>query len=601
MLLLARRALGLPRLPALVAAVAFMATPRLISHLGAGHITIVQTVAWFPWLALACWATVREPHRWGAALGVCFAMTLLAGHPQIAYYALLMTAGLATWLLIRLWRMNGWRSMLKPIAGLVGAGVVGVLIAAVFLLPLAEFTAYSTRQKEIGSGDTFPLLDFLQRLIIPPSLPGVPWEVMLTPGLVVLFLAMLTLVLRWRKTWPLLLGIVLVAGLAMGNASPLYIVAAHILPGFDRFRGPARIWFVALVSITLLAGIGTDALLQLVQRRFQRGSLAVGVLAVLVVAATLVPMDWSYTLTGSVNVATIPSQLDRTASQLAGSGRIYDAQDYNILQADAVLMQTRLASGWNPLMIQSYVEYMHSAGDYDISGYQLHIPRYDGPQVQPRALLLGWMNVSVVVSQHPMTDPHLTLQGRVDSVYIYKNPLDAGSAYLVSPAANGAVPSLDAMQKLNVPIHTVKQTPEQETYTFTSNTRAYLVLAEPTFPGWTARLDGNVVSPQIIAKTMPAIQVGPGTHTLSYSYEPSSVRNGAILSVLGLLAMFAWLLAIVFWKPRKRQTIVEERGEEVVDEPAGAIIHNALVPIDPTSSIEPSVQQLLQNLLLKRV
>jgi len=50
MLLLARRALKLPHLPALVAAVSFMATPRLLSHLGAGHITILQTIAWFPWL-----------------------------------------------------------------------------------------------------------------------------------------------------------------------------------------------------------------------------------------------------------------------------------------------------------------------------------------------------------------------------------------------------------------------------------------------------------------------------------------------------------------------------------------------------------------------
>ncbi|MFL5694481.1 MAG: hypothetical protein ACJ795_22025, partial [Ktedonobacteraceae bacterium] len=53
MLLLVRRAVGLPRFPALVAAVSYMATPRLISHLGAGHVTILQTVSWFPWLALA--------------------------------------------------------------------------------------------------------------------------------------------------------------------------------------------------------------------------------------------------------------------------------------------------------------------------------------------------------------------------------------------------------------------------------------------------------------------------------------------------------------------------------------------------------------------
>src|SRR3989440_1599460 len=174
MLLLARRAIGLPRFPALVAAVSYMATPRLISHLGAGHITIFQTVAWFPWLALACWATVREPRRWGALLGMCLALTLLAGHPQMAYYGLLMTAGLAVWLLVKRWRLEGQRALLESVAGLAAAGVIGVLLAAVHLLPLMEFTARSTRQLSLSSTDAYPLRHFLHELIDqypPPELP----------------------------------------------------------------------------------------------------------------------------------------------------------------------------------------------------------------------------------------------------------------------------------------------------------------------------------------------------------------------------------------------------------------------------------------------
>ena len=138
MLLLARRTIGLPRFAALVAAVSYMATPGLISHLGAGHVTFVQTVAWFPWLALACWATVREPRRWGALFGICIALTLLAGHPQMAYYGLLMTAGLGVWLLVKRWQLEGQRALLVSVAGLAAAGVIGVLLARP--LPLQEHT-----------------------------------------------------------------------------------------------------------------------------------------------------------------------------------------------------------------------------------------------------------------------------------------------------------------------------------------------------------------------------------------------------------------------------------------------------------------------------
>src|SRR3989440_1430250 len=175
MLLLARRALRLPHLPALVAAVRYIATPRLISHLGAGHVTIVQTVAWYPWLALACWATVREPRRWGALLGICLALTLLAGHPQMAYYGLLMTAGLGVWLLAKRWQLEGQRALLVSVAGLSAAGGIGVVLAGVHLLPLVGFTAPSTPQLSGGSAECPPFACLLHAPIDPRPPPRIPW------------------------------------------------------------------------------------------------------------------------------------------------------------------------------------------------------------------------------------------------------------------------------------------------------------------------------------------------------------------------------------------------------------------------------------------
>jgi Bacterial membrane protein YfhO len=583
MLLLARHAFGLPRFPALVAAVSYMATPSLISHLGAGHITILQTVAWFPWLALACWATVREPRRWGALLGICLALTLLAGHPQMAYYGLLMTAGLGVWLLVKRWRLEGRRALLVSVAGLAAAGVIGVLLAAVHLLPLLEFTARSTRQFPVISHDAYPLKYFLHALVdqrplpglpplgLPP--PGLPWEGMITPGLAVLALALFAVVTRWRKAWPLVLGILLVAGLAMGNASPFYLHIARILPGLDRFRDLARIWFVALVPIALLAGLGADSLLRYVRRVTIRGTVAAGFLTVLVVALSLIVTDMGYAHVGDVSVTTTPSQLARAAAQLAASGRIYSAQE-NIPQVSAVQMQVRLADGWNPLLIESYVSYMQRAGGYSSGGYQLHIP-YDSPLAKPNAVLLGLMNVSVVVSRRPLTDPRLALVEEVDGTLIYKNTADAGPAYLVRSGPDGNPPSLTQIQRLDIGVRAVTQTPEQETFTFSTSTAAYFVIATPAFPGWTADLDGHPAPIQLIAGVLPAIKLGPGTHTLSYTYVPSSVRLGALLSVVGLLAVLAWLIAGRRFKPVKphwsrfdEARELEADSPDVVDSPS---------------------------------
>ncbi len=554
-LLLARRAFGLPRLPALVAAVSYMATPRLIAHLGAGHITILQTVAWFPWLALGCWATVHNPRRWGPLFGISLALAVVAGHPQMIYYGLMMVAGLAVWLLVRRWWQEGRRALLMSAAGLAAAGAIGVLLAAVYLLPLMELTAHSTRQLSLSATDAYPLKDFIHALLSQFPSPELSWESMLTPGLLVLALALLGVVTSLRKAWPLVLAIALVAGLAMGNASPLYLFAARILPGFDLFRGLARIWFIALLLFALLAGLGADSIVRGVQRLYMGGKAtasAAGLFTVLAVALSLIMLDigFGYAQVGDTSIATTPSLLARTAAQLAGSGRIYAAQE-NILQTSAVQLQARLADGWDPLLIQSYVSYMERAGSYTATGYQLHIPGYSLPAVQPNARLLGYMDVSIVVARWPLHDPHFVKVADVDGTLIYKNTANAGPGFLVQPGPDGNVPSLDHMQPFDGGARAITLAPEQNTFTFSNSTPAYFVIATPAFPGWNVTLDGHSVPIQQIAGVLPAIKVGPGTHTLSYSYAPSTVRSGALLSLAGLLLALLWLVAGRFWKPGK--------------------------------------------------
>ena len=541
MLLLARRTLGLQRLPALVAAVSFMATPRLLSHLGAGHITIFETVSWFPWLALACWATVQEPRRWGAILGVCIALTLLAGHPQMAYYGLLMTASLAVWLLIKRWQQEGRKAILKPLIGLVAAGAIGVLLAGIQLLPLLELTAQSTRQLTVSSQDSYPLPNFLLALVGQEQPSGIPWEGMVYPGVAVLVLALFAIITRWRKAWPLFLGVVLVTGLTMGNASWFYLIVAHILPELDLFRGLARIWFLGLFLIALLAGIGTESLLDAMRRISIRGTTVVGLLTVFVVALTLIVTDYGYARSGDIRLATTPSTLARTAARLAGSGRVYGVQE-NIPQVSAVQLQMRLADGWDPLLIESYVAYMQQAGGYITQGYQLHVPSYDDPTVKPDPLLLGLMHVSIVVSKRPLSNPQLVKVVEADGTLIYKNLADAGPGYLVNPGPDGKPPSLNQLQRMNANVRLVTQAPEQETYAFSTTTGGYFVIATPAFPGWIANLDGHSVPIQQIDGVLPAIKVGVGVHTLSYTYTPSSVPIGATISAIALLAVLLWLI-----------------------------------------------------------
>src|SRR5205807_561098 len=121
-----------------------------------------------------------------------------------------------------------------------------------------------------------------------------------------------------------------------------------------------------------------------------------------------------------------------------------------------------------------------------------------------------------------------------------------GPAYLVRPGQNGHPSSLDTTR-----VRTLVQTPEQSTFTFSTRTVEYLVIAMPAFPGWTAKLDGHPSPILLMGEALPAIKVGPGTHTLSYIYAPLSVHLGAMLSVVGLLVALAWFIAGRCFKPSK--------------------------------------------------
>ena len=317
---------------------------------------------------------------------------------------------------------------------------------------------------------------------------------------------------------------------------------------------------------------GRYTILRGVRYVYSSGTRVAGSLAVLAIALSLVPLDlaFGYARIGDAVAATAPTPLAVTAARLANSGRVYAVQA-NIRQAGAVQLQVRLADGWDPLLIQSYVSYMARAGGYRAAGYQLHIPAYVSPAVQPDARLLGWMNVSVVVARWPLRDARLVQVGIVDGTYIYKNTADAGPGYLVAAGPGGNVPSLAQMQRLDVAVTVMNQTPALSTFAFSSSTGGYFVIADPVFPGWTAELDGRTVPVEQIAGALPAIKVGPGKHVLSYRYAPSSVRNGAILSLIGLLAALACFLIGWFWKPGKPLLQSKKERQEDAQGVAGSV------------------------------
>lgn len=562
-LALGRTAFRLSPSAALVAGLSFMATPRMVAHLGAGHVTMVQTVAWLPWLALAGWAIVHAPGRWLVPFAGILALTLLAGHPQLAYYGCLMTAGVVLWQLGRRWQLMGRRGVLVTLAGLAGAGTLAAMLAAVHLLPIIEFTLHSTRQQSVKTQDALSVVSFLTALVgVRDTSSPVPHETLYDPGLGVLGLAVLGCAMRPRKGLPLLLGITLIAALSLGITSPVYQLAASILPGFNGFRGLGRIWFVGLLGIALLAGLGTETLLVALRRRRQPGPVFAKMSAICLLILSLVQANAGYTKIGDIKTEMQSRPIDRAAVEMAGSARIYGVQR-NMHQIVATQLHARLADGWDPLLIQPYVAFMQRAGGYTFNGYQLSVPPFEvydpgyptSRNAQPKAALLGLVNVEVLLSRTRLRDFDLERVAFLNDTFLYRNKANAGPAYVVADTNNGQPPTINQIEHRPATVTVQEQQAERMTVRVTSPQAGWLVIGSPAFPGWHFQLNGQAVPASSIEGILPAIHIGAGTHDVTYVYQPWTVQTGIILAICGLLLAATWLIAAWMFRHGRFQRI----------------------------------------------
>ena len=263
MFLLLRRVDSHP-LAALFGAVTFMLCGFFWAH--SSHLTVVQSACWGPWALLAGLRLAERPGaRPAVATGVVLALSLLGGHPQIAYYvglALIVTLAIV-WGSARL--PEGRRVRVGHLAaGTAGAFLLAVGLAAIQLAPTALLAVDSIRW---GAAPDFLLSGSLPRenlitLVIPLAFFRTPsWvsvdEFHFYNGVVPLVLAAWVLVAA-RSRWVWLFGALALLGLVVALALPF----TEWIGGAALFRIPARAVYLVDLGVAGLASLGIDALLR---------------------------------------------------------------------------------------------------------------------------------------------------------------------------------------------------------------------------------------------------------------------------------------------------------------------------------------------------
>ncbi len=296
------RRLNLNPLAQYVSALSFSLSGYMVAR--AGFLSINAAAAWMPWSILAAEALVRplEDERQSAVYlrsSLVFAMLLLAGHAQTAWYVLVLAV---VWAVVRSQGsahrlkeggvsrgrilMTRARAMVR-VSALLGLSVVsGIVLSAAQLLPTAEYLLQSQRAAQVDYqlAMTYSFWPWHFVTLLAPGFFGSPasgdywgyanyWEDAVYIGLLPVLLATAVILgairpaasrsMQYREgireLVVFLLGIASVSFLlALGDHTPLFPWLYQHVPTFDMFQAPARLSIWAVFALALLAGIGAQ-------------------------------------------------------------------------------------------------------------------------------------------------------------------------------------------------------------------------------------------------------------------------------------------------------------------------------------------------------
>ncbi len=222
------------------------------------QLALLEAAIWGPLALLGVHEATREAHpHWGwlalAALGL--GLSVMAGHSQTNLFVGYLTVTFWVYrVYVRRW---SWR---VAVGGTLIIGCGAALLAAVQLLPAAEYLLHATRINlgfEAKRGG-FPVYDVIQAIF--PAVLSV-WSPLYV-GISSLILAGLGLARRVRDAayW----GGAILVGLALGfgGNTAFYGALYTIVPGLSLFRGQERAASVVALAASVLVGLGLAALLE---------------------------------------------------------------------------------------------------------------------------------------------------------------------------------------------------------------------------------------------------------------------------------------------------------------------------------------------------
>ncbi len=419
------RSVGIRTEAAAFTAIAYALSPRLIAHLGAGHLDIVYAMAWLPWLMervkrLSLAATSINL----ISVGVAGAFLVLAD-VRIGLFGVFTAAVYGFSLTVRK----------MPTVRLIGFGIgaasVILILSAAVIFPVLSWSPYLSRaaltQADAG---IFALEPFQFLGTVLPLQRSNP-ETLTYLGIPVLILAIGALVGNFRRHVVTIGVIAFFAVYAMGEYGGLWTLLTGIFPPLLYFRVPSRAWIIVALLVIVLAGYGAHALINAIEKRRAswRAFAALFLIAVVFTEAVLITgrnwlewRGWDQWVDPYIPIAERIMALE--------PDRIY-APAYSLPQHIAQFYHLRLFGGVDPFQVDDVTRAIREAGGITDNRYSVVIPPLIGVVGDNLSManqgarldldrLAAW-SVSHIIAPYPIEQDGLTLIDTVDGIAIYAN------------------------------------------------------------------------------------------------------------------------------------------------------------------------------------
>jgi hypothetical protein len=613
------RSYDLKQIPSLFSSIAYMLCGFMVVH--AIHQQMITMVAWYPLILLLFRRVMQSSEwKWVFAAALVLGHSILAGYPQLSLYLYFF---LFCYVVFEIFTMFGLRNLIsKPAAMVAGRAssviVLSVALAMIQLLPTFELAGLSQRAQITYEKAAEGSLAWSQLLTLWfPKLfgsagadgynywgPGTYWyywETCIYLGILPFLLALLTIGnVKRDKHLAFFWGVMLFSVLyALGDGFLLHKLFYEVVPGFSKFRNPARVGIFMAFSSALLSGFALQRLLYgehnenetRVKRKILLGAAGTGILLwVLIVAGPLVSAPNPQLLAvarSEAHMSVVILIASAAVIWFVMQGRISHMLALILLLAVFLVDMTKFGGNQNngktnpanyfkrasqlvnPLKEEGKAEIFRvntrnsqgmvmdrNQGMIDrifmMEGYTpLALQRVYAPLAtsdQSFDLLnVKYKTVTAEDGRHLSLQPHPSYMARAFFLYqlhVVRSE-DELLSYLKSPAFDHRTtavlekePAFDLSQPDSPPVwHTAITSYRNNAIALEVETShdGLLVLSEIYYPGWKAYLNGQSADVYCVDYNLRGIFVPKGKHSVRMAFEPESYARGKAITLVSLL------------------------------------------------------------------